>query len=412
MTALDAREAGRRPVWVRMRALLTRIWVPLVATTILGTAFIVVVPPGLPYDEPSHWLNVLFYVDHLRMPVLGDPGVTYEAQMGPVAYVLDALVAGPLRAVAGDAAAFSGVRALGLVQHLVLAAMVGVLAGRALPTLPGSALVAVTAVGLNPMLLAMSTSVQNDTTGLVLACGALVIATAGPATGGRMIGAGLLGGLALLTKVTMWPVTLGIGVFLLVRRRFAGALVYGAVVTVVSGWWFVRNLVLYGDLTARAGVAASGYDFPALGPVSPLSIARSVLTYLWLPTEYVRNTVESPPVVDVLVVGLSVSGVVGLVLFVVHRARPPLVPALLSAIAVAAVVTWALIAVTTQAVAFRFAYAALPLWFCAVGALSAYGARRVATVLGAVLVGICAWFLIEVSGLPSFPFEISLSSYD
>lgn len=398
--------------WTRDRSALRRLWAPLAASAILGTAFVIVMPPGLAYDEPSHWLNVLYYVDHWRMPVLGDPGVSYEAQMGPVAYVLDALVAGPLRALGGEGAAFYGVRVLGLAQHLVFVALIAVLAGRALPDLPGAGLVAATAAGLNPMMLAMSTTVQNDTTALVLACGALVVVTAGPATGWRPFWAGFLVGLALLTKVTMWPVALGIGVFLLLTRRVTGALVYGATAAIVSGWWFVRNLVLYGDLTARAGVAAAGFDFPALGGVSPFSLARSVLTYLWLPTEYVRNTVVSPTAVDVLVVVLSVAGGVGLVLFVRHRARPPVVPALLAAIAVAAVGAWLFIAITTQAVAFRFAYAALPLWFAALGALAAFGARRVAFTLGAVLVGIATWFLIEVSGLPAFPFDIPLGAVE
>jgi hypothetical protein len=50
----------------------------------LGIAYAWIVRPGLPYDEPSDWSTVLYYADHRQMPVLGDPGVTYEAQMGPL----------------------------------------------------------------------------------------------------------------------------------------------------------------------------------------------------------------------------------------------------------------------------------------------------------------------------------------
>ena len=50
------------------------------------------VPPGLPYDEPAHWSTVLYYAREHRLPVLGDPGVAYEAQMGPVYYALAGLL--------------------------------------------------------------------------------------------------------------------------------------------------------------------------------------------------------------------------------------------------------------------------------------------------------------------------------
>ena len=61
-------------------------------TCLVGTIYAFVTPAGLPYDEPSHWATVQYYVDHGRMPVLGDAGVSYEAQMGPVAYVADAVI--------------------------------------------------------------------------------------------------------------------------------------------------------------------------------------------------------------------------------------------------------------------------------------------------------------------------------
>ena len=38
-----------------------------------------IVPPGTPYDEPSHFGTVQYYATMHRMPVLGQPGVSYEA---------------------------------------------------------------------------------------------------------------------------------------------------------------------------------------------------------------------------------------------------------------------------------------------------------------------------------------------
>ena len=134
----------------------------------LGGLYIALVPPGLPYDEPSHWLNVLHIVHHGSLPHIGDADVTYEAQMGPLAYLLAAFVAWPFSALS-DEAAFYAVRTLGLVEHLGLTWIMWVLIRRALPSLPRAASAGATVIGLSPMLLAMGTSVQNDTLALLLA---------------------------------------------------------------------------------------------------------------------------------------------------------------------------------------------------------------------------------------------------
>ena len=73
----------RMPWWTAANA---------VTATALGVVFALRVPLGLPYDEPAHWENVLFYATEHRLPVLGEPGASYEAQMGPVYYVLAAVV--------------------------------------------------------------------------------------------------------------------------------------------------------------------------------------------------------------------------------------------------------------------------------------------------------------------------------
>ena len=58
----------------------------------LGVLFALRVPLGLPYDEPAHWETVLFYATEHRLPVLGERGAPYEAQLGPVYYALAAIV--------------------------------------------------------------------------------------------------------------------------------------------------------------------------------------------------------------------------------------------------------------------------------------------------------------------------------
>lgn len=383
--------------------------VVLLASGVLAGLFVLVVPAGVPYDEPSHWANVVYYLNQKRMPRLGEAGVSYEAQMGPVAYVLDALVAAPLWPISTEAA-FYAVRAFGVVQHLLLTVLIWRLADRVLVAHPNGALLAALCVGLNPMLLTMSTSVQNDTLALVLAALALDIATAGPSTLARGAITGLAAGAGLLTKITVWPLVLVLGLWLLLRRCWGQTVLYGAMTVAVSGWWFLRNQLLYGDLTARAGVAAAGYDFPPLGQVNPFPLARSAITYLWLPTEYVRNLVESPPVVDGLIIVLTAVGALGLLLLATgkaHTAGPVL--GLLAASATLAVSGWLVTVTTTQSVAFRFAYAALPLWFVAMGALAKIPRMRWAVpVIAALLVVMDVWFLHALTRLPpkNFAFEL------
>ena len=54
--------------------------------------FVGAMPPGLPYYEPSHCLNVQFYLEHHRLPVLDDPGVTYEARRNMASYAAEQIV--------------------------------------------------------------------------------------------------------------------------------------------------------------------------------------------------------------------------------------------------------------------------------------------------------------------------------
>ena len=99
------------------RATAIAIGVLAVAAGVLAMTAALVVPAGLPYDEPAHWSNVLFYAEHLGPPVLGDPGVSYQGQQTPLYYALAAVVV----RVVGDAdAAFLTVRLLGVAGAVAL----------------------------------------------------------------------------------------------------------------------------------------------------------------------------------------------------------------------------------------------------------------------------------------------------
>ena len=376
----------------------------------LGGLYIALVPPGLPYDEPSHWLNVLHIVHHGSLPHIGDADVTYEAQMGPLAYLLAAFVAWPFSALS-DETAFYAVRALGLVEHLGLTWIMWVLIRQALPSLPRAASAGATVIGLSPMLLAVGTSVQNDTLALLLAFGCLVVATPlERLTVRRAGGSGALAGAALLTKVIVWPVLLVLLLWWAWKRRLVEAAAFVGSSAAVAGWWFVRNLLDYGDLTGRKAVEAAGYHFPPLSGVPAANLARSVITYLWLPTEYVRNVVHSPTVLDLLIGILTLVGLAGGVAVLRHRPLSGLTGAS-TAVAAVAVGSWLVISVAVQSVAFRFAYTALAFWGLSWAGVAAACPDRlrplVPYALGVLCLILSGWFLHAVAVLPRTEVQLS-----
>lgn len=305
----------------------------LVALALAGSiGFALLTPPGQPYDEPAHWNNVTFYAEHGRMPVIGEPGSSYEAQMGPVYYALSAMV-GSLFGAAGSEEAFHGVRLFWTLLTPVLV-LLGLALARALRASEPVAWAATALIALNPLLLGISGSVQNDHLTITLCALALVLAARTQASGrGGLahLAIGVVIGAAVLTKVvavSLLPAVL-IAVLVrpgLVRRRWAraSAVLVGAVVT--SGWWFVRNLSLYGDLTGGSAVQSAGFGFAPM-PVDSVSawVARAseITSYLFVPVEYYRNSLRAPlPIKALAVLSLALCGaVVGAVLVARLRGR-------------------------------------------------------------------------------------------
>ena len=368
----------------------------------VATLYAFVVALGLPYDESAHWSNVHYLLQEHRLPQLGHPHTAYEAQMGPVAYAVDALVAAPLRSMgATEAVQAHGVRLLGLP---VLAGLVWVVARLVLLARPGVtravALLAALLAVFNPMVVAMTMSVQNDSLALLL--GLVALDQGLRATDARAeLVTGLLIGLALLTKLTAWPVGPVLAVIAFWRFR-AAALPHLARLALpalaVAGWWFARNLDLYGDLTGQRGVAAAGYRFdsyPSHGAHALTHMASQTVTYLWLPVEYVRNTVSTPGPIKAVVVVVTV--IVGASLFLLRRLCQPAAAALLLAGALALVV-WAVTFLTVQAVAPRVAYLGLGAWALAASVpLQRLAPRIACLVVGGFLMTVHLWFLIAVS---------------
>jgi 4-amino-4-deoxy-L-arabinose transferase-like glycosyltransferase len=375
----------------------------------LGVIYAWIVTPGLPYDEPSHWSTVLYYANHHRLPVLGDPGVTYEAQMGPVAYIVDAFVVDLAQAAGLSASVrFHLVRLVGAAELCTAVVLVAMLMRR---FLHGSWLraAAVAIFALNPMLLTMSSSVQNDTLALVLGFLALELALGRlsdqPAFRSALL-VGIIAGVAILTKLTAWPVVLAIAGWLVWRHRrdaLRPLAAFVVAVLAISGWWFVRNIVLYGDPTAAAAVHRTGVSFAPYrvhGASGIVHVVEELVTYLWLPTEYVRHFISAPTAFRAgLFVATTVVLLAGSIGIRVWRQVPRW---LIISTAVFSIASWLVTHLAYQAIAPRVAYMFLPLWIGLVG-LALSRVPRPAAIVGVTLLLVClnAWTLYELSRVHS-----------
>lgn len=382
-----------------------------VAAGALGLAAALLVPAGLPYDEPAHWSNVLYYAERLVLPVLGEPGVSYQGQQTPLFYAIAAGVVG----LVGDAdAAFLAARLLGVAGSVAMTLLIGVILVRSIPTRPAVVILGTAYIALNPMFAVIAGSVQNDTWTLVWAFALLWAAlpfvdpsrtTPRPWAWGLLLGA--LGSAAILTKLSIVPFVVAVLTVLLLRRRVVIALTAGGVVLAACGWWIVRNYVLYGDLTGQAGVERAGYEF-GRGALELLHLVRSALTYLFLPTEYLRNSIVAPWWIDAIVVVLGLAVAIGAVLLVV-RVRRDCTPGsllLLVTVGAVAVAAWLVQGLFGWHVAFRTAYGVLPLVALAFGCVTqAVSSRRggavIAVTLGILLLVVAGWVAVVASAEPA-----------
>ena len=303
-----------------------------VVAAIIGVLFAVRVPLGLPYDEPAHWATVLFYEANGRMPELGEPGTTYEAQMGPVYYVLAAAVV-RLTSPGDPAGQAHLLRLVGVALMPVLVVLTARIA-RQLSTRRADAAVAAAVVATLPLLGATGGSIQNDYLTFVLVAVVLLFGIRllrnREAGWPAHLAFGVLIGLAVLTKVNalaLVPAAL-LGYLASpadrrVRLRWGAIAAVGVVAT--CGWWFVRNLLVYGDLTGARGMARMGIVFPPLrwsGPGDVVMWFGNLVSYVYIPVEYYRNLLQSPTVLRFGAIGLAlVTLAVGLGYAAARRTR-------------------------------------------------------------------------------------------
>jgi D-alanyl-D-alanine carboxypeptidase (penicillin-binding protein 5/6) len=411
---LEERAATSR--WVRPPSPERAALAAGVASMVLFFWFALVTPPGLPYDEPSHFGTVQHYAEHHSMPEMGDDGVTYEAQNGPVYYATAAVSYRVADAVGSRSFAFDVTRVAGAIAWGATLWLTYVCVSRLLGRVEGAASVAL--VGLNPAILAVVSSVQNDGLAIALCVGGLAIALTTIESRELRVPVaaafGALVGVAALTKLHS-AVVLGVAFIVMVvaaaRDRARVILAGAATAALVTAWWFVRNVHLYGDLTGRAGVRRTGVDFPAeeLSPGGLWRFGRGVFGYLWTPAEYYRNLVDTPVVFELAAIALSLAAVIGLV-----RSRPRFTTtgAAMTVIAAVFCVTLAALYFTVSTLAGRLLYPLAPLYAAALilgfRGWGPRGARALVAATIVVQVSLSIVMLRDLASLPTGPWAIAL----
>lgn len=356
------------------------------------------IPLGEGPDEPGHLAYALFLAGEGRLPeqraAAAASDVPGEGHQPPLAYALAApavawlppderrilLTANPRFLWAGGdepgafmrgsrelwpwpplTAAWHLARAVSGLCGAVAVSFTFFAARRLRPTDPWLPPIAAALVALNPQLLFTTALVTNDA--LLAALGAAILwwCLRGTHAGGRdprasgaaltwALGAGVLFGLALLTKqsaLLLGPVILVAGWPAAGGRwpRFAAVtLVWGCTTALVAGWWFLRNLTLYGDLFGLGAFKAEFTTQPFIwgDPAAWAGALRQLFGSFW--GRFGWMSLPAPSWALWLYAGLCLAALAGL-LAAAGRVRPrwrQLGPWTLLPIAVAMACAWTL----------------------------------------------------------------------
>ena len=289
--------------------------IPVVVSLVVGVAYAASLPPWDYFDEEQHVDYIHYLVKRHELPVMGtsvspeiitsvfetdrwarlgltrpkgtDPadmgleGVSYEAYQPPLFYltmtVPYAVLPEPML-----------IKLYGLRVLVVLTGTISVLGGYALmrAICPGEQSLAVggaTLLALIPERAMAVARVNNDALAELMAIVVLWLLALSVKRGIDLrlgTAVGVATGLALLCKsntVAVIPAVLVVWAAMFGRDGFRRWIAYGAAVTgavvVISGWYFYRNLILYGDVT---GVG----EFLKIARFAPKSSVPEVLAAL------------------------------------------------------------------------------------------------------------------------------------
>ncbi len=227
----------------------------------------------------SAWVADAGPADRVLLPInptmdfrYGDPGVERK-----VKYLHSSAEAWPWH---GQALAVHVLRLLSVVFSAVAVVATHAAVRLFRPHAPWLAVWAAGLLAFNPMVLFMAGVVQNSTAALASAAGLIWLLSLWLVRGGRpalAVATGLVLGLGILIQVSTLTLALPVGLVVLVdawrsqgdrARLVRQVLLHASLVAVpavlLTGWWFWRNQVLYGDWTANQIVAALWSDQPVM----------------------------------------------------------------------------------------------------------------------------------------------------
>lgn len=276
----------------------------LISFLLLGSAYSLINPILESPDELLNYENIRYLAENRKLPIL-QPGEFSKAHHPPLYYFTGALLTGWLRndllpKIVDKSNPFwgyriydqgvdnksqylhdpqlegwpyqdavLGIRLLRFVSLLMGAGVVLAIYSTARQLFPqeralawGAAAVA----AFNPMFLYIQSSVHNDALTNLLAAltilGVVLFWTKGPSTR-RIVFIAITAGLGILTKITflfLGPMVLVAIIVRCLKDRHDSndwgqstvkmLAIGGGIVVLIAGWWFVRNQVLYGDLSS------------------------------------------------------------------------------------------------------------------------------------------------------------------
>ncbi len=198
------------------------------------------------------------------------------------------------------------------------------------PDRPDRRLIALAVVAFTPQFLYLSSTINNDNLLYLTATLTLLLLLRVQRNGLSRREAVLLGGvlgIALLTKVSavflVLPLALAVG---LNRRAWRHLLLVIATAVLIAGWWYVHNLVLYGDATL-AWLSLSIWRTEAIrggGLALDVGLGRLPYSYQTFWARFGQGAVPVNQLIYVFFDMLTVATVAGvLIWFVRHRRALP-----------------------------------------------------------------------------------------
>lgn len=324
----------------------------------LGVAFGLATPMFEAPDEANHFLFVRYLQIHRALPVQTLDQDGPRAHHPPLYFLLAALLSGwapnaggaervepqqnanlwfrygdqsndhktkylhtpqerwPFR---GQALAVHVIRLLSTVFSVLAVFFTYLAAQQLLPANEPVALLAAALLAFNPMVLFMSGVVQNSTSALASSAALLYTLSRWLRQGftlRRWAWLGVLFSASILFQVSGLTLAVPVGMALAYaawrarrfKRLLTGGIAFGLPVVLLTGWWFARNQILYGDWTANSIVGALWSD----QPIMPLEQVWHLLITGMVGRFGFGLIVEYPDAVYWTVWALAIVAVVGL----------------------------------------------------------------------------------------------------